>query len=584
MSGRIGVLAPDDLEWVRAAAGSLALAEDIGTASVVVTTANRVSEVLERVPGTPVVMIGDASELVGRSQSHPRIAHVIRRSLAVEHVSVLLGSFAGRRRSPQPLGREMAGREAQRAFLASRRLAGASDLAEAESAAIAAVLELSDADRAHCLFHDPPDGSLWSEARMRDSGDERRAVAGLAGFAARTGIIAAAERVGEDPRWLAAIDDPTGRRDDRLLAQPVTSPTGAVQAVLVAVRAGRRPAFSSADADLLARYAELAAPFMDQLASHHQSQVAADDGVVDGALFRTEAIEAQREARSGDVIRVTPPWMGRAYWALVALLLCAAAYATVGTVATYSAGPAVIRATARIEMVARTQGNVTTVEVRPGQKVAPGTVVARLDDEMQRAALDRAQEEFDSQLRTHLLDPSDSVADTALRQLRQSRDAARAALEERVVRATSSGEVADLRVHPGQHLNPGDIVASLLEGSSGLEIIALLPGEDRPQLAPGMAIRLKLHGYQYAYQSLVIGSVSPDVIGPTEARRVLGPGVADSMQVGGPVALVRGRLGQDVFEADGRTFRYHDGMLGVVEVRVREERILLTLLPWLKGL
>jgi membrane fusion protein (multidrug efflux system) len=584
MTGRIGVLAPDDLEWVRAAAGSLALAEDIHTASVVVTTPNRVSEVLERVPGTPVVMIGDASELVGRSQNDPRIAHVIRRSLSVEHVSVLLGSFAGRRRCPQPLGGMAGGREAQRAFLASRSLAASSDLAEAESAAIAAVLELIAADRAHCLFHDPADGSLWSETRMRDSGDERRAVAGLAGFAARTGIMAAAERVGEDPRWLAAIDDPTGRDDDRLLAQPIASPTGAVQAVLVAVRAGRQPAFSSADADLLARYAELAAPFMDQLASHHQLHGAADDAALDDALFRTEAIEAQREARSGDVIRVTPPWMGRAYWALVALVLGAAAYATVGTVATYSAGPAVIRATARVEVVARTQGNVTTVEVMPGRKVAPGTVVARLDDEIQRAALDRAQEEFDSQLRTHLLDPSDSVADTALRQLRQSRDAARAALEERVVRAASSGEVADVRVHPGQHLNPGDIVASLLEGSSGLEIIALLPGEDRPQLASGMAIRLELHGYQYAYQSLVIDSVSPDVIGPTEARRVLGPGVADSMQLGGPVALVRGRLGQDVFEADGRTFGYHDGMLGVVDVRVREERILFTLLPWLKRL
>ena len=584
MTGSIGVLAPDDLEWVRAAAGSLALAENIDTADVVVTTANRVSEVLERVPGTPVVMIGDASKLVGRSQNHPRIAHVIRRSLSLEHVSVLLGSFAGRRRPPRPLGGGMAGREAQRAFLASRHLAGSSDLAGAESAAVAAVLELIGADRAHCLFHDPADGSLWSEARMRDSADERRAVAGLAGFAARTGIIAAAERVGEDPRWLAAIDDPTGRDDDRLLAQPITSPTGAVQAVLVAVRAVRRPAFSSADADLLARYAELAAPFMDQLASHHQLRAAADDAAEDDALFRTEAIEAQREARRGDVIRVTPPWMGRAYWALVALVLGAAAYATVGTAATYSAGPAVIRATARIEVVARTQGNVTTVEVRPGQKVAPGTVVARLDDETQRAALDRAHEEFDSQLRTHLLDPSDSVADTALRQLRQSRDAARAALEERVVRAASSGEVADVRVHPGQHLNPGDIVASLLEGSSGLEIIALLPGEDRPQLAPGMAIRLELYGYKYAYQSLVIDGVSSDVIGPTEARRVLGPGVADSIQLGGPVALVRGRLGQDVFEADGRTFRYHDGMLGVVEVRVREERILSTLLPWLKRL
>jgi hypothetical protein len=178
------------------------------------------------------------------------------------------------------------------------------------------------------------------------------------------------------------------------------------------------------------------------------------------------------------------------------------------------------------------------------------------------------------------------VADAAVRQLRQARDAARAALDDRIVRATSSGTIADLRVHPGQHVQPGDIVASTAHGSGvgALELVALLPGQDRPQLAPGMPLRLELYGYRYAYQSLVIDSVSSDVIGPTEARRVLGPGVADSLPLGGPVVLVRGRLPRDVFEADGRTFRYHDGMLGVAEVRTRTDRVLFTIFPWLKRL
>jgi biotin carboxyl carrier protein len=587
----IGVLAPGDIEWVRAAAGPLVVHQDLATAGVVVTTRDHVADALERAPGAPVVVIGDPAELAARVDAgdlaDPRIAHIVRRSLPLEHVFVLLASFAGRRTIPPPLpGADdpAAARSAQRAFVASRRLAGSSDLAEAESSATAAVIDLVVADRAHCLFHDPADGSLWSEARMREAGDDRRAVAGLAGFAARTGIAAAAGRAGDDARWFAAVDDPLANDDDRLLVQPIASSTGAVHAVLVAARGARRPAFSEADAELLARYADLAAPFIEQLASHHQSQALTHDAPGEGELFRAEALAAQREAQWGDVVRVTPLWMGRAYWVLVALAIGALAYAVIGTVTTYSTGPAVIRATARIEVVARTAGNITAVEAAPGQKVVAGTLIAQLDDENQRAALDRAQEQFDSQLRNHLLDPADPAADTALRQLRQALDAARAALDERTVRATSAGTVADLRVHPGQHVQPGDIVASVLEGSGRLEMIALLPGEHRPQLAAGMPVRLELHGYRYAYQSLAIDSVSPDVIGPSEARRVLGPGVGDTLRLGGAVVVVRGRLARDVFDADGKSFHYHDGMLGTIEVPVREERILFALLPWLKAM
>ncbi|MCX5742057.1 MAG: hemolysin D, partial [Proteobacteria bacterium] len=53
----------------------------------------------------------------------------------------------------------------------------------------------------------------------------------------------------------------------------------------------------------------------------------------------------------------------------------------------------------------------------------------------------------------------------------------------------------------------------------------------------------------------------------------------DSMHLAGPVALVRGRLPAAEFTVDGRTFRYHDGMLGTAEVRVRSEPIVFALLP-----
>ena len=582
MMPRIAVFAPDDMEWIRAASGSFVIDEDIATAHVVVTTADRAAAALARAPRTPVVIIGDPGEV-----DDGRVVHFVRRGLPLEQLAALLTSLAGRRPSLPPLVEPetpAAARRAQSAFLASRRLAAASDLAEMESIAVAAVLELTGADRAHCLFHDPDDGSLWSEARMRDGSDDRRSTAGLVGFAARTGVPAMIDRVGRDPRWLAAIDDPSSGPDERMLVRPIASWTAEVHVVLVAVRGGRRPSFTGADAELLARYAALAVPFVEQLSSHHQAQRVLQDAGGDADLFRPEAMAAQDEARWGDVIRVTPLWMAWAYWLLVATAVVGLAYVSLGTVATYSTGPAVIRATARGDVVARTAGNVMAVERSPGERVTAGDVIARLDDQNQRAALERAEEELESQLRNHMLDPSDSVADAAVRQLRQARDAARAALEDRVVRAAAAGAIADVRVHPGQHVQPGDIMASVVRGAGGLEVIALLPGEDRPKLAPGMSIRLELQGYRYAYQSLTIESVSSDVIGPTEARRVLGPEVADSLSLDGPVALVRGRLPGDVFDADGRSFRYHDGMLGVAEVRVRLDRILLALLPWLKRL
>lgn len=584
MTPRIGVVAPEHIAWIRAAASTLVVADTIAGARLLVTTADRVDKLAASVPGKPVVVVGDPTHAVDQ-----RVAHVIRPGLSSQRLSVLLAALAGRRAhlAPPADPDTPAGLlSAERAFLVSRALAGASNLVEAEAIAVTAVVELADADRAHCLFHDPDDGSIWSEARMREEGDDRRAIAGLVGFAARTGVPARVERAGRDRRWFAAIDDPGGEPDERLLVQPIVSASGAIHVVLVAVRSGRRSPFSHGDADVLARYAALAAPFVDQLSSQHQARTSLDQSPRQSGLFRAEAGAAHEETRWGSVIRVVPPWMGWAYWLLVAVAAAVALYAAVGTVATYSSGPVVIRATARTEVVARATGNVTAVERAPGDEVAAGAVIVRLDDQAQRAAFDRAVQEFESQLRNHMLDPSDLVADASVRQLRQARDAARAALDDRIVRATSSGTIADLRVHPGQHVQPGDIVASTAHGTGAgaLELVALLPGQDRPQLAPGMPLRLELHGYRYGYQSLVIDSVSSDVIGPTEARRVLGPGVADSLPLDGPVVLVRGRLPRDVFEADGRSFRYHDGMLGVAEVRMRTDRVLFTIFPWLKRL
>jgi hypothetical protein len=56
------------------------------------------------------------------------------------------------------------------------------------------------------------------------------------------------------------------------------------------------------------------------------------------------------------------------------------------------------------------------------------------------------------------------------------------------------------------------------------------------------------------------------------------------VQLTGPVVRVSARLAGDTFEADGRVRRFHDGMWGRAEVRVRSERVLVALVPALKAL
>jgi biotin carboxyl carrier protein len=596
MSGMIAVVSSDpaDAERIRRAVGTslqviaandpAALVARFESDAVLVVSADRVAATIgsfgERTP-PPIVVLGDPS---ATPANIPRIAHVVRRQLPADQLRDLLRCLVDghpiHSHADTAPHTPVEARRVQLAFNASRRLAGASELASTEQIAADALLELVDADRAACLFHDVDDGALWSEAKLRSSaGDDRRAVAGLAGWSARTGLAARTSRAGDDPRYVADIDDPDP--SSQLMTQPIVGADGHCHAVLVAMRRARRSEFGDTEAALLARFAGLAAPLLDQLSIHVQSQAILEEAAGDPGIFRKEALEAQTLPKWGDVVRVSPGWLRWAYWLLVVLLIGSAVFVTVGTIPTYSSGLAMVRAKSRTMIISRTSGNVIAVDVSPGDKVAAGAPIARLDDTEQRAVVDRLTREFDTQLRNHMLDPGDNAANSALLQLRQELDTARTALEQRLIRAPSDSVLGDVRVQPGQQVNPGDIVA-VDSGAGNLEVIALLPGADRPQLSPGMSLRFELDGYRYNYRTLTIESVSPDVLSPSEAKRVLGPEFGNDLPLGGPVVLVKAALPIVEFEADGVVQRIHDGMFGAADVRVRSERIIFALVPGLR--
>ncbi len=536
-----------------------------------------------------LLMASDEPGADNDSPDHDRVFYVLKPSVPPSDVTALVTSAAAQARGHAPHAavatREDASR-IQRILEVSRRLAVQRDLESAARVAVNAVLEFADATRAYCLFYDADSGSLWSE--IENSGvEDGHATRGLAGYAARTGQPAVCHQARIDSRFDQATDDPPGRGDERILAQPVIGPDGQVHAVLIAVRTHAQPAFDDEATALLASLGELAGPLMHQLALRIEAEsfLAEQASAAGGDLFRREAVAAyQTRGEQGDVVRISPGWVRWSYWVMVAMLIAGAVYLFVGTVDEYSAGPAVIRTSGRIDVTAKRAGTIMSTHIAPGQRVAKGQILARFYNADEVAELDRIETQFDLQLVKFLRNPSDEIATRALTALRTQKQRARTHLEQRVARAPDDGVVSDVRIRPGQHLAPGDIIMSLTKQASQMNVIVLLPGADRPRIRRGMTLRLEISGYRYAYQSVVIESVSDEVVGPASARRYLGAQIADSIAIRGPVVLVHARLPSRSFDADGKTYQYHDGMLGSGEVRIQSERIITALIPGLKKL
>jgi len=144
--------------------------------------------------------------------------------------------------------------------------------------------------------------------------------------------------------------------------------------------------------------------------------------------------------------------------------------------------------------------------------------------------------------------------------------------------------IGDVHVRAGQVVSAGEAILSLLGPTPSASLIAMLPGHYRPLLKPGMPLRLELAGYRYAYEVMTIDSVGDEVIGPQGARRYLGQEIADSVNLPGPVVVVRAKLPALTFMTQENAYRFHDGMHGRAEVRVRSENLLVTLVPALRWL
>lgn len=477
------------------------------------------------------------------------------------------------------------------ALRVARRVAAQPDLASAGDLLRLAAEELVDADRVYCLLYDSARETLWSRAGglANEERNESPAV-GLVSFVARTGRSVRLERAAEDPRFEREADDPLGASCEPLLDVPVRAPGSGseVLAVLCVVRDPGRAPFPDVDEEALALLAATVAPSLAQLALTASLEAASGrDGEAReraAAIFREEAWDyhAAAGAREGDWLRIAPRWTSATTWLLAGLVAAFLVFASFSTIDERSIGPAVVRLTGRTEVTASQQGLVTAVEVSPGEHVTGGDVLVRFESAREAAELARIDREWELQLVERLRDLSANPPAQALIGLRAARDLARARLEERVVRAPAAGVVGDVRCRRDQHVAAGDILLSLTGADSRPVLIAMLPGEHRPQLRPGMPLNLELRGYRHAPQHLVIAAVTGEIVGPEEAKRLLGPEVATAVPLNGPLVRVEAELPRDTFEASGESYALYDGMWGSAEVPVHSESLLAALVPGLR--
>jgi multidrug efflux pump subunit AcrA (membrane-fusion protein) len=303
-------------------------------------------------------------------------------------------------------------------------------------------------------------------------------------------------------------------------------------------------------------------------------------------LFRPEAFAAyQNTGRSGAPLRLSSRLIDRAYWLLVLVAVAGAAFVLFARVGDYAHGPAVVRVDGRLDLTTPLGGVVTRVDVKPGDRVATGLPLVRFHSAVEERELAQLDREFELKLVRILLHPTDQVTRQSLASLRAARELAAARLHERQVIAPQAGVVRNLRIRPGQMLAAGDMVLTLVdEERAAYSVVALVPGQFRPMIKPGMPLRFELEGYPQVARPLTVEEVADEVVGPQEVRRYLGQELGDTVPVSGSLVLVRARLPERTFDFEGERYRFYEGIPGRADVRVRRMRLLEMIFPGLREL
>jgi len=381
-----------------------------------------------------------------------------------------------------------------------------------------------------------------------------------------------------DDQELVARVAATGQRV--VIGHALLEPVGSVpaRAVLVLRRSAAQAAFGALEVAVVAAVAHAIAGLLGHFLADHAARTAQAERDAK-TPFRPEALAERRRASAlpGRVVRAPRTWIRWAFPTLLGLVATAIVAAALVEVPTYSSGVGIVTVEGE-QITSPMPGTVAQVLVAPNTRVAVGDALVRMRAIEEEAELAAAEADYRSALAVFLASSSDDSARIALATIATRRQRAQAAVDARTLHATTAGIVGDIRVKPGLMLVPGTQVMKIARAAATPVVVAVLPGTDRPRLATGMTVQLELPGYHGKRAEATIDAIDTQIVGPDEARRSLGDPIGDALPIHGPVVIVHAHLMTTTFEADGRQFELHDGMLGKAEVRVSQRSLLSALL------
>lgn len=163
------------------------------------------------------------------------------------------------------------------------------------------------------------------------------------------------------------------------------------------------------------------------------------------------------------------------------------------------------RANEAVEVVAKTSNLVTAIKFRDGDRVPARAVLVELDSAQARADLavaTAALTESDSQYRrARELLPTQALSKSQFDQIEATRnanaarvDAARARLEDTVIRAPFAGRVGLRRVSVGSLVGPGTVITTL-DDTSAMKVDFTVPENLLTALRPGLVLQVESAAY-----------------------------------------------------------------------------------------
>jgi len=316
------VLAEEDV-------AALLLGPSVAQSEALDTLTRSRSERPENAPPTTIVLgVNHDSDLWQKYVDAGQVFYLTRGEIDQENLRHLIvcgvQHFALRAdRSRDPLA---AGAESAECLLdLCTRLPMQTDLASAGRLVIETGRDILHATIVQCFVYDPDAETITPADASESEKWTYSAASGLVAFVARTGKRVCVDRVGLDPRYDPDIDAPVEMSNARFLAEPIIGLGGLPAGVLTAARSGEHAAFSHEEIRLIESLAECSALTFNQILLQNRVQSLlmkrAAGAEANNAIFREEALEYHLRSwdQQGDVLKVLPPWLRRAFWIVLAL-------------------------------------------------------------------------------------------------------------------------------------------------------------------------------------------------------------------------------------------------------------------------